>query len=331
MGAARPTAVADEWDSPPPGPQLGQYRIPIAANLTILSGATRGPSGSQQIGQYVRGPRGKRDAREYRAMQPNRELSELRTGPSGIVLDPRARTVTIDDQPLLLTRLGFDLLAVLLDRRGEVVTHDELASLAWGQQPIGEHGAILTGVYRLRQALDTAGATNVIRAVRGVGYTIDGPRNASPALLERSALEAAFRASSAPAMLVDLEGHVTSANDAAAVLTGIEVETLERLPAWMAILTEAAWTTASMPFALAAGGQTPAPFVASVVRTDCETQPVHVSMAPIHGRTEQIGVLVTLMPATHALTGGSTGGRDRGTRRGPNGFEGEAGRHWRAG
>lgn len=275
-------------------------------------------------------------------MQPEPRLTEVLHGPAEIVLDPRARTVTVGEQPLILTRLGFDLLAVLLHRRGEVLTHDELASLAWGQEPIGEHGAILTGVYRLRMALDKVGATNVIRAVRGVGYTIDGPKKATPALLERPALEAAFRASLLPALLVDLEGRVVSANDAASALTGIEVATLERLPAWRDVLAQGAWSTAQPPFAAARKGHTPPRFAAAAIRPGREeTQAVEVTMVPITGQLEQIGVLITLTPAAQAQLGGVNRRRDHGATRGSNGSDGdseaaskmgsEPARHWRAG
>lgn len=223
--------------------------------------------------------------------------SGLLHGPGEIVLDPGARTVSVDGEPIMLTRLAFDLLATLLHHRGEVLTYEDLATLAWGQQSIGEHGAILTAVYRLRMALNQAGATDVIRAVRGVGYTIDGPRSDVPELFERSALESVFRQSPSPSMMVTLGGQVRGANDAAARLFGMRVTMLERLPSWTGVLAQGSWSNAVRPFAAAAEGQTPAPFTALAIGPGTgETQIVRVTLTPIDGQLAQLGVLVTVAP-----------------------------------
>lgn len=233
---------------------------------------------------------------KYAGMRATSRTRRLLHGPSDIVLDARARTVEVAGKPVNLTRLGFDILTVLLERRGEVLTHDELAELAWGQQAIEDHGAIQTGVYRLRLALDEAGAPGVIRAIRGVGYAIDGTPRPQPLLLERHALESALRAAPTPSLLVDPEGRVVLANDAASRLTGVEVVKLERLPSWLDVLTRESWPAVKHQFSSAVRWVEMGPPTACTIRVASGTgRPVGVRIAPIQNGHGAIGALVSFL------------------------------------
>ncbi len=151
-------------------------------------------------------------------------------GPAQLELDLRARTVTVGDRAVVLTRLGFEVLRVLLSRRGETVTNDELARSVWGHQATPDAGFVQTAVYRLRAALREAGAGDIIENVRGVGYAIRGTRPDGDALLTRQVLEAAVRGLSVPLMVLDARQRIVLANDALAALSGYQVAELESLP-----------------------------------------------------------------------------------------------------
>jgi len=129
-----------------------------------------------------------------------------------------------------LTRLGFEVLRVLLSHRGETVTNDELASSVWGHQATPDAGFVQTAVYRLRAALREAGAGDVIENVRGVGYAIRGGRPDDAAVLSRQTLEAVVRSASIPLMVLDLRQRIVLANNAMAELSGYQVAELESLP-----------------------------------------------------------------------------------------------------
>lgn len=231
-------------------------------------------------------------------MRVTPQLPRLLDGPTAIVVDTRARTVDVAGAPVVLTRLSFDILTVLLDRRGEVVNHDELAELAWGYEATDDRGAIQTGIYRLRLALKVAGATSVIRAVRGVGYTVDSdPQSADP--LRDSTVDAALRAVPSPTLFVGPSGRPAVANDAAAALIGADIESLERLPSWLTVLSESSWPGARAAFGAASAGERPAPIQASAInQRDARAQPVRLHIAPVEGRGHVTGVLVTLVPTT---------------------------------
>lgn len=151
-------------------------------------------------------------------------------GPAQLELDLRARTVTVGDQAVVLTRLGFEVLRVLLSHRGETVTNDELARSVWGHQATPDAGFVQTAVYRLRAALRDAGAGNIIENVRGVGYAIRGTRPDGDALLTRQMLETAVRGLGVPLMVLDSRQRIVLANDALAELSGYQVAELESLP-----------------------------------------------------------------------------------------------------
>jgi DNA-binding response OmpR family regulator len=92
-----------------------------------------------------------------------------------IQLDPRARQVTVDRAPVLLSRTEYCLLQYLLIRADQTVTRDALAQHVWGATD--DHtGSNVIDVYisHLRKRLGSAGP--LIRTVRRVGYSLTGER-----------------------------------------------------------------------------------------------------------------------------------------------------------
>jgi DNA-binding response OmpR family regulator len=78
-------------------------------------------------------------------------------------------------RPLDLTALEFKLLRALVDRRGQVLTHDEIIAAVWGAGTFLTDRVIYTHVNNLRQKIEvTPGAPTLIVGVRGVGYRFDG-------------------------------------------------------------------------------------------------------------------------------------------------------------
>ena len=64
------------------------------------------------------------------------------------------------------------LLMVLLSRRGTPASRDELLREVWGMGFDPETNVVDVTVHRLRSVLRAAGAGDVIRTVRGVGYVL---------------------------------------------------------------------------------------------------------------------------------------------------------------
>lgn len=167
------------------------------------------------------------DAPAAQRAVPRRELLE---GPEGILADRKARLVLARGQEIVLSRQAFDLLVVLLEHRGRVVTHDELAQRIWQFSDARGSSFVQTALYRLRSSLKDAGVDpRVIQSVRGVGYSI-GRGDRSTPMKSRDALEATVRASAVPMLVVDRSGQIVLANDAASARLGYSIPELEALP-----------------------------------------------------------------------------------------------------
>ncbi|MFZ5910482.1 MAG: response regulator transcription factor [Chloroflexota bacterium] len=88
-------------------------------------------------------------------------------------MDVEARALTVDDAPIELTRLEFDLLHRLLVNRGRVLTRERLLEQAWGYDYVGDTRAVDSAVKRLRAKLHAASPeADCIESVRGLGYRI---------------------------------------------------------------------------------------------------------------------------------------------------------------
>ena len=149
-------------------------------------------------------------------------------GPRGLEVDLPARQAWVGSRPVELSALGFDMLYLLVDRVGDVVTTDDLAQLVWGHERAGEPSYIHTAIYRLRTALNDAGAVGLIKNVRGVGYTMVGARPPSDLVEEPAVLEAAIRAAQTPLMIIDTERRVQFANAALGALLGFDEAEMAR-------------------------------------------------------------------------------------------------------
>jgi two-component system response regulator MprA len=89
-------------------------------------------------------------------------------------VDPDARTARVDDEPLQLTRLEFDLLHTLANQPGKAVTRGELTREVWGYDPAaaGPSRTIDSTAHRLRKKLEQAGAEQIMHSIRGVGWRL---------------------------------------------------------------------------------------------------------------------------------------------------------------
>jgi DNA-binding response OmpR family regulator len=97
--------------------------------------------------------------------------SELR-GPSAIVMRLRSHEVLIGGESIHVTPKEFDLLRILLEHRGEVLSSDAISSEIWGYETFGSRNFVEAHISRLRRKLAAAGAPDVVETVRGVGYVI---------------------------------------------------------------------------------------------------------------------------------------------------------------
>ena len=89
----------------------------------------------------------------------------------GLQLDPAARTVQRDGEPVLLSTREFDLLQALMLNAGRVLSREQLEQhlYSWGREV--ESNAVEVHIHHLRKKL----GADCIQTVRGVGYLLPRP------------------------------------------------------------------------------------------------------------------------------------------------------------
>ncbi|MFM8368352.1 MAG: response regulator [Chloroflexota bacterium] len=87
-----------------------------------------------------------------------------------VKLDVGAHTVTVDENPIELTSLEFDLLKALAENRGRVFSREQLLEKVWGAEYFGEIRVVDVHLGHVRQKL---GDESLIATVRGVGYRFE--------------------------------------------------------------------------------------------------------------------------------------------------------------
>jgi two-component system, OmpR family, KDP operon response regulator KdpE len=85
-------------------------------------------------------------------------------------VDLTARTVHCDGQPVHLTPTEFELLRVLAQNRGRLMTHRSLLVEVWGPEYGEDFQVLRAHIANLRRKIEPAGGPRYIRTDPGVGY-----------------------------------------------------------------------------------------------------------------------------------------------------------------
>jgi len=86
-------------------------------------------------------------------------------------LDVGARSVQVEGRELQMTPREFELLRVLIENKGLVLSRDRILAGAWGSRFVGEPKTVDVHVAWLRSKLDGSGIR--VTTLRGVGYRLD--------------------------------------------------------------------------------------------------------------------------------------------------------------
>ena len=184
---------------PPPRLVLlcgGDLAAPLSV-LRSLRAASRVPcillaDGLDEAGGVLARDTGADDAADRAAPFPAvlaRVRAVLRRAECGAAAAPPAAVVGLDGWRLLpdrrqllrpdglecpLTTAEFDLVRMLVERRGRAVSRDAIARTVFGRPFRADDRAVDNLVLRLRRKLDAAADPRAIRTVRGAGYMFTG-------------------------------------------------------------------------------------------------------------------------------------------------------------
>ena len=105
----------------------------------------------------------------------NRTVEDFSLDFGRLVLDLKAREVTIDGKPVSLTPREFEILCLLAEHPRQVFTYEQLLERFWGY--IGDRHTITVHIGRIREKIESdPGNPKLIVNVWGVGYRFEGSR-----------------------------------------------------------------------------------------------------------------------------------------------------------
>lgn len=94
----------------------------------------------------------------------------------GLTIDKNTRKCILNEKEIALTPTEFEILWVLCENRGQVVSSDDLFYRVWGNKYFSSsNNTIMVHIRHLREKMkDSAENPKYIKTVWGVGYTIEG-------------------------------------------------------------------------------------------------------------------------------------------------------------
>lgn len=92
----------------------------------------------------------------------------------GLTISKTTHKCTLFGEELALTPLEFSILWYLCERRGTVVSSEELFEAVWGEKFIDANNTVMSHIARLREKMhESSRKPRFIKTVWGVGYTIE--------------------------------------------------------------------------------------------------------------------------------------------------------------
>lgn len=92
----------------------------------------------------------------------------------GAEFDAAANSILIGENKRELTKNESRILAALLDKRGQVVSREELMLKLWDSDEFVDDNTLTVNVNRLRKTLADAGLGDCVKTHKGQGYSIEG-------------------------------------------------------------------------------------------------------------------------------------------------------------
>lgn len=98
--------------------------------------------------------------------KPNENIDK-----SGIEIDDKARTVTVDGKNVEMSLREYELLKYLLDNVGVALSRDKILNNVWNYDYYGDSRTIDSHIKKIRHKLGKKG--KYIKTVRGIGYKFE--------------------------------------------------------------------------------------------------------------------------------------------------------------
>lgn len=91
-----------------------------------------------------------------------------------IEIDTAAKTVSVNNKPIVLTKKEYELLLYFISNKGRVISKNAIAGHLWEDDMSGSYDFIYTHIKNLRKKLLEAGANDYLKSIYGMGYKFTG-------------------------------------------------------------------------------------------------------------------------------------------------------------
>jgi len=93
---------------------------------------------------------------------------------NGLVINRGTHECWLYDQPLSLTPIEFDILWMLCENRGQVISAERLFEAVWGEKYLDRNNTVMVHIRRLREKMgEPSRNPRFIKTVWGVGYKVE--------------------------------------------------------------------------------------------------------------------------------------------------------------
>jgi two-component system copper resistance phosphate regulon response regulator CusR len=99
-------------------------------------------------------------------------LAPMRMSAGELVLDTTNKAVMRGDHPVSLTRKEYTLLELLMRRKNQLVTRNQVREVGWSYDADVSDSSIDFYIHSLRSKIDVKGEESIIKTVRSLGYTL---------------------------------------------------------------------------------------------------------------------------------------------------------------
>lgn len=89
-----------------------------------------------------------------------------------LIIKPSSREVFVDNKPIELTKLEFQLLLEFVKNKNIVLTREHLLENVWGTDGIFQDRTVNVAIKRLKEKIDPLKEKRYFKSIRGEGYTL---------------------------------------------------------------------------------------------------------------------------------------------------------------
>ena len=91
----------------------------------------------------------------------------------GLILNDDTKQVTVDDEPVKMTPIEYNILLLLMKNQGRVFSINQIYESIWNEDAIGADNTVAVHIRHIREKSRSSQGTRYLKVVWGVGYKID--------------------------------------------------------------------------------------------------------------------------------------------------------------